>query len=149
MLDLLPANYPPTQPEFLTNMGFSLTPFTVLGVSGYTLHQTHQAPLVHAPAAIQALPKRLGGERSSLSQTKVTHFELERFLARADQCDCKDRFVMAKLAMNGLLSHPKDVWDVCCNYENRHVQLCLECMQAVAKYQETIAALEKEIYTVS
>ena len=122
MIDLNAPKYPPQKPELLTNMGYALTPFTSLGVSGYTLHRLGHLPVVHCSDDVRLQLPHVSRVRSSMFQSKVTAFELERFLELC-QCSSPDQFVLAKLAMHGLLTNPQDLWEVCCGYERRQVEL--------------------------
>ena len=146
MFALSPAAYPPQRPELLANMGFELTPFTTGGVSGYTLHRAGCAPFIHNPEAAN-LP-HVDTVRNTLRSNSLTAAEFDRWKQRSSSTS-NDPFLLAKLAMNGLLPSPQDVWDVCCGYETKHQELRCSFAEYVRTSGDTVSALQKEILQVS
>ena len=147
MVQLEKAAYPPQKPEILSNLGFSLTPFTTCGVSGYTLHRTGHPPVLHSKDAVKGLPQTVKPVRASLSSTKATLFELDRFVERMRGAS-NDQLLLAKLGLYGLLTNPQDLLEVCDGYENKQQQLREDFAQYVAQSQAKIAQLEAKIMKV-
>ena len=115
-------------------------------MSSYTLHRAGCAPFIHNPEAAN-LP-HVDTVRNTLRSNSLTAAEFDRWKQRSSSTS-NDPFLLAKLAMNGLLPSPQDVWDVCCGYETKHQELRCSFAEYVRTSGDTISALQKEILQVS